>query len=176
MVTILMWELPVTMLFNVTHQKYHLMKRKHSKKFGDEIASNIWKNAMSTFNEKIHHHFHQQVAITNHIYVGLNESPTNVCQLNSSKNYFIKPHVDSLDLETSTITWFISNTSSKGQFSLHQYLYKFQTNNELYIFVKIKKYVHGILHFDTRENVIEIYTLRLAFKDKKWLKTKVKHQ
>jgi hypothetical protein len=143
---------------------------------GDEIASNIWRSAMSTFGEKIDHHFHLQASTTNHIYVGLNESSTNVCQLHFSNNSFIKPPVDSLDMESSIITWFIAGASLKGQFALHQYFYKFQTNNGHILFVKSEKYVHGSLHFDVRDNAIDNYTLGLALTNKKWLKTKVKHQ
>jgi len=63
---------------------YHLSKvsvheEMAFKDIDNEIASNIWKNAMSTFGEKIDHHFHVQASTTNHIYVGLDESPTNVC-------------------------------------------------------------------------------------------------
>ena len=103
---------------------------------GDEIANNIWRNAMSIFGEKVDHHFHLQTSTTNHIYVGLNESPTNVCLLHFSKNSFIKPHVDSLDIKSSIITRCTAGASLKCQFALHQYLYKFQTNNKLGLFVK----------------------------------------
>jgi hypothetical protein len=81
-------------------------EEKAFKDIGNEIASNIWRSAMSTFGEKIDHHFQVQTSITNHIYAGLDESPTNVCQLHFSKKSFIKPHVDSLDMESSIITWF----------------------------------------------------------------------
>jgi hypothetical protein len=70
----------------------------------DEIANNIWRNAMSTFGEKVDHHFHLQASTTNYIYVGLDENPTNVCQLHFSKNLFIKTHVDLLDMKSSIIT------------------------------------------------------------------------
>jgi hypothetical protein len=59
---------------------------------------------------------------------------------------------------------------------VHQYLYKFQTNNGPSLFVKSQKYVHGTLHFDLRDNEIENYTLGLALTNKKWLKTRVEHQ
>jgi len=131
---------------------------------------------MSTFGEKINHYFQIQASTTNHIYVGLDESPTNVCQLHFSKNLFIKPHVDSLDMESSIITWFTAGAPSKGQFAVHQYLYKFQTNNGPGLFVKSEKYVHGTLHFDLRGNATENYTLGLALTNKKWLKTRVEHQ
>ena len=68
---------------------------------------------MSTFGEKIDHRFHLQPSTTNHIYVGLDESSTNACQLHFSKNSFIKPHVDSLDMESSKITWFIAGAPLK---------------------------------------------------------------
>ena len=84
--------------------KVSIHEEKTFKDIGDEIATNIWRSAMSTFGEKIDHHFHLQASTTNHIYVGLDESPTNACQLYFSKNSFIKPHVDSLDMESSKIT------------------------------------------------------------------------
>ena len=80
---------------------------------------------MSTFGEKIERRFHLQASNTNHIYIGLDESPTNVYQLHFIKNSFIKPHIDSLDIESSLITWFTAKVHLKGQFALHQYLYKF---------------------------------------------------
>ena len=143
---------------------------------GNEIANNIWRSAMSTFGVKIDYHFHQQTSITNHIYVGLNKISTNVYQLHSSKNSFIKPHVHSFDIESSIITWFIAWALLEGQFALHQYLYKFQTNNGPGIIVKIEKYMHENLHFDLRDNAIENYILGLALTNKKWLKTRVEHQ
>ena len=84
--------------------KVSVHEEKAFKDIGDEIASNIWRSAMSTFGEKIDHHFQLQASTTNHIYVRLDESPTNVCQLHFSKNSFIKPHVDSFDMESSIIT------------------------------------------------------------------------
>jgi len=156
--------------------KVSLHEEKAFKDIGDEIASNIWKSAMSTFGLNIKHHFHQQLSTTNHIYVGLDESPTNVCQLHFRKNSFIKPHLDPSDMESSIITWFTFGDPLKGQFALHQYLYKFQTNNGPGLFVKSEKYIHGTLHFDTRDNPIENYTLGLALTNKKWLKTRVEHQ
>lgn len=157
-------------------KKISLDQKQAFKDIGDEIASNIWKSAMPTFGQKIDHHFRQQSSTTNHIYVGLDESPTNVCQLHFSKNSFIKPHVDSLDMESSIITWFTSGAPLKGQFALHQYMYKFQTSNGPGLFVKSEEYVHGTLHFDTRGNTLENYTLGLALTNKKWLKTRVEHQ
>ena len=74
---------------------------------------------MSTFDEKINHHFHLQASTTNHIYVGLDESPTNVCQLHFSKYSFIKPHVDSLDMESTIITRLTTGAPLKDQFALH---------------------------------------------------------
>jgi hypothetical protein len=156
--------------------KVSVHEEKAFKDIGDEIASNIWRSAMSTFGEKIDQHFQVQASTTNHIYVGLDESPTNVCQLHFNKNSFIKPHVDSLDMESSIITWLTAGAPLKGQFSVHQYLYKFQTNNGPSLFVKSQKYVHGTLHFDLRDNEIENYTLGLALTNKKWLKTRVEHQ
>ena len=93
-----------------------------------------------------------------------------------SKNSFIKSHVDSLDIESSIITWFIAGAPLKGQFALHQYLYKFPTTNGPGLFVKSEKYVHGTLHFDLEDNAIGNYTLGLALTNKKWLKTRVEHQ
>lgn len=69
---------------------------------------------MSIFTKKIDHHIHQQAATTNLMYVGLGENPTNVCQLHFSKNSFIKPRFDSLDIESSIITWFTSRAPYKG--------------------------------------------------------------
>jgi hypothetical protein len=51
---------------------------------------------------------------------------------------------------------------------MHQYLYKFQINNGLGLFVKSEKYVLGTLHFDVRDNAIENYTLELALTNKKY--------
>jgi hypothetical protein len=131
---------------------------------------------MSTFGEKIDHHFQVQTSTMNHIYVGLDESSTNVCQLHFNKNPFIKPHIDSLNMKSSIITWFTARAPSKGQFAVHQYLYKFQTNNGPGLFVKNEKYVYGTLHFNLIDNAIENYTLRFALTNKKWLKTRVEHQ
>ena len=64
----------------------------------------------------------------------------------------------------------------KGQFALHQYLYKFQTTNGPGLFVKCEKNVHRTLHFDLRDNTIENYTLGFALTNKKWLETRVEHQ
>ena len=55
---------------------------------------------MSIFSEKNNHYFHQQVPTTNYIYVDLDESFTNVCQLHYSKLHFIKFHIDSLNIES----------------------------------------------------------------------------
>jgi hypothetical protein len=83
--------------------KVSVHEEKAFKDIGDKIASNIWRSAIFTFGKKIDHHFQVQASTTNHIYVGLDESPTNICQLHFSKNSFIKPHVDSLDMESSII-------------------------------------------------------------------------
>jgi len=96
--------------------------------------------------------------------------------LHFNKNSSIKPHVDALDMKSSIITWFTSRDPLKGQFALHQHLYKFQIKNGPGLFVKSKNYVHGTLHFDTRDNAIENYTLRLALSNKNWLKTRVENQ
>ena len=105
--------------------KVSIHEKKAFKDIGDEIATNIWRSAMSIFGKKIDHQFHLQISTINHIYVGLDESFTNACQLHFNKNSFIKLHVDSLDMESSIITWFTTGAPLKGQFTLHQYLYKF---------------------------------------------------
>ena len=61
--------------------KISLHKKKTFKDIGDEIANNVWRNAMSTFGEKVDHHFHLQTSTTNHIYVGLDKSSTNISDL-----------------------------------------------------------------------------------------------
>ena len=78
-------------------------------------------------------------------------------------------------MESSIITWCTSEASLKCQFVLHQYLYKFLTNNGYGLFTKSEKYVHGTLHFNVRDNAIENYTLGLALTNKMWLKTRVEH-
>ena len=79
-------------------------------------------------------------------------------------------------MQSSIITWFTAAAPSKDQLAVHQYLYKFQTNNGHGLFVESKKYVHGTLHFDLRDNAIEKYTLGFALNNKKWLKTRIEHQ
>ena len=79
----------VALLFHTTHKKILLHEEKTFKDISDKIISNILRSTMFTYGEKIDHHFHQQVAITNDIYFCLDESSTNICQFYFSTNYFL---------------------------------------------------------------------------------------
>jgi hypothetical protein len=125
MVTLPMQALLVTMLFYIIHPKYHFMKRRHSRTLATKLQATYEEVQCPHSVKKLTMIFYLQISTTNHIYVGLDESPTNICQLHFSKNSFIKPHVDSLDMESSIIRWFITRAPLKGRCALHQYLYKF---------------------------------------------------
>ena len=78
---------------------------------------------MSTFGQKIDHHFHQQANTTSYIYVGFDESSTNACQQQFSIFFlFIKPYIGSLDMESFIMTWFTCGDPFKGQVALHKYI------------------------------------------------------
>lgn len=96
-----MQRLLMTTLFHTIHKKYCFMRRKILRISATRMqVMYIWRSAMSIFSEKNNHYFHQQVPTTNYIYVDLDESFTNVCQLHYSKLHFIKFHIDSLNIES----------------------------------------------------------------------------
>ena len=80
---------------------------------------------------------------------------------------FIKLYVDLLDMKSFVIRWFVVGAHLEGYFALHQYLCKFQTNNRHSLFVENKKYVHGILYLDMKNNATENYTLGFVLTNKK---------
>jgi hypothetical protein len=156
--------------------KISLAAEKAFKDMGDECASNIWHSLLPKFGEVIDYYFYKQAYSTQYICVGLEDKPTNVAQLHISKNSFIKPHIDPLDLESSIISWFTNGEPHGGEFGLFQMLYKFKTNNAPGLFLQSEEFAHGTLHFDTRGNELDNYTLGVALTNKKWLKTRSTNQ
>jgi hypothetical protein len=106
---------------------YHFKKKKFFEiayeDIGDNTPSKIWCGPMIKFGQEIDTYFQKLATTTNHIYIGLEECSTYVVQLHMCIN--IIAHRDAMDMECPIITFFTIGHLFRGEFDLHQMLYKY---------------------------------------------------
>jgi hypothetical protein len=97
-------------------------------------------------------------------------------EMHTSKNSYIKPHIDVSNLDALFYITFCKGNPNGGCFGMFQQCFKFDNNNGAGNFVWSKSIIHGTLKFDLNSLSHNIFKLGVALVNKGWLCTKLQNQ
>ena len=133
---------------------------------GDNIASSIQRD-LPRFGNALKEFFQKQFYPINCISIGLEGYEIQAHQIHISKNSYIQPHIDPLDMEASFITWFVKGSPKGGLLGVFQHCLKFDNDRGARIWIRSKNIKHGTLPSDS--TFLNDFKLCIAIVNKTWL-------